>query len=70
MGASGDLLQIGAADTAGMYADKQLARANLRHSNGLKANISYGAVDHSLHSCRDGLVVLSLGLNCNSHLAG
>jgi len=49
MRASRDLLQVGSADAAGMNADENFARANLRDGDFFQADIVHAVVDGSLH---------------------
>ncbi len=44
MGAGCDLLQVGSADSAGVYAKEDLARTNPRDGNGFEADVVYPAV--------------------------
>jgi hypothetical protein len=52
--AGGDFLQICAADAAGMDADEDLASADLRHRNGLHADVVDAPIDRGQHGRRDG----------------
>jgi hypothetical protein len=65
---SGDLLQVGPADSAGMDLDQYLAPTDLGDGDGLKANIFLAAVDGGSH--RRGNFPLDLlrgQLLCNRH---
>ncbi len=66
--AGGNLLEVGAADTAGVHADEELTRPDLRHGNGLQANIINAAIDGGLHGRRKGMALDSIAeLRCDRH---
>ena len=50
----GNLLQIGAADAAGVHPNQDFARADLRNRNGLQADVVDAAIDRRLHGRGDG----------------
>jgi hypothetical protein len=52
MRAGGDLLEVGAADAAGMNAYQSFAGTDLRHRNRFEANIILAAIHRGAH--RDG----------------
>ena len=68
-----DLFEVGAADTAGVHADQDLARPDCRNRNGLKADIILTAVDGGEHrgwdlvlgAVRDELVSQCHGFSSN-----
>ena len=55
MGAGGNLLEVGAANAAGMDADEHLSGTDLRDGDGFEADIIDAAVDGGLHGGGDGM---------------
>jgi len=69
MGAGGDLLQISAANTAGMDADENFARTNLRDGNGFQANVFFAVINSSMHGAGNGLRRGEFGFGNGGHRA-
>ena len=55
MRSGGNLLEVGAADAAGVDADEHFARADRGHRNCFEADVVDAAVDRSVHCCWNGL---------------
>jgi len=53
MRASGDLLEVGTADSASVNPQKKLSRTDLRNGDGFKADVVYPAVNRGQHVSRD-----------------
>src|ERR1019366_5089656 len=56
MGPGCNLLQIGAADAAGVHSNQDFARTDPRDRNGLQPDIIDTAINRRLHGCGEGLL--------------
>ena len=69
MGTGCDLLQIGAADAAGVDPNQDFSRADLRNRNGLQPDVINAAINCRLHGCGDGLLTDgTTELGCARHI--
>ena len=68
VGACGNLLEVGAADAAGVDADEHLAGADRGDGDGFEADVVHAAIHGGLHGCWDGLwKALDHGWSGNGH---
>jgi hypothetical protein len=64
--AGGNLLQVSAADAAGMHSDEQLARADGGDGHGFQADVIAAAIDSGQHVRGQGSSSRLVDLSCNS----
>src|ERR1019366_8412214 len=69
MGTGCDLLEISAADAAGVNANQDLSRADLRHRDSLHADVVHAAINCRLHGCGERLLADgTTELGCARHV--
>ncbi len=66
MGTGGDLLEVGAADAAGVNAEEHLTVGDLGYGDGFEADVVYATVDCGLHG-RGDRMWMSLDREVSSH---
>src|SRR5664279_5353446 len=70
MGTGCNLLEIGAADAAGVDPNQNFSRADLRHRDSLHADVVHAAINRRLHGCGDRLLADgTTELGCARHVS-